>query len=408
MKKIILSSAFVLFTCLSLSAQLGMWIMRDTFPAGGRSAPTGFNVGTAAYVSCGVDSAGYKRSTWMYNPGNDIWTQMQSLGGVSGSGLSRDITMSFVIGNDVYVVGGQGSIPYFNDTWKYDAFNDVWTQVQNFGGGGRRAAVSFAINGKGYVALGQYSSGLKNDCWEYNPSTNIWTQRASFPGTARRLAVSFVINNIAYVGTGDDGVFKSDFYSYDPAGNTWTARTPLAGNARYGAVGFAVNGKGYVGFGYDNTLMNRRDFWEYNPVGNNWVQMANFPGTARSNAVAVTCPNNKVYMGLGYDSLYRDDWWEFDPLLDAVDEIRISENQVSVFPNPMDEEATIALEADLIYPGEKLILSVFDLNGKRVQSWQETGSSRISLMRKGMQSGIYLLNIQTENHGSVNKRIILR
>lgn len=408
MKKIILSAVFFSGICLNLSAQLGLWIPRDTFPAGERSAATGFNVGTAAYVSCGIDSAGYKRSTWLYNPANDLWTQMQSLGGATGAGLSRDVTMSFAIGTDAYVVGGQGSIPYFSDTWKYDAFNDVWTQVQNFGGGGRRAAVSFAINGKGYVALGQATSGLKNDCWEYNPSTNIWTQKALFTGTARRLAVAFVINNIAYVGTGDDGVFKNDFYAFDPAANSWTPKTAMTGTPRYGSVGFAVNGKGYVGFGYDNTLSNKKDFWEYNPVTNSWTAMANFPGTARSNAVAVTCPNNKVYMGLGYDSLYRDDWWEFDPLIDAVDEIRLTENQVAIFPNPMETEATIALDPQILNSSEKISITVLDLNGKEIQSWQESGNSQIRLMRNGMQSGMYLVNIRTEKNGSVCKRILVK
>lgn len=408
MKKNLLAASFVFFLSLALSAQMGLWVQRAPFPPGGRSAATGFNVGTAAYVACGIDSAGYKRSNWLYNPATDGWTQMTSLGGATGAGLSRDVTMSFVIGNYVYVVGGQGSIAYFGDTWKYDAFNDVWTQVQDFNGGGRRAAVSFAINGKGYVALGQASTGLKNDCWEYNPSTNLWTQKANFTGTARRLAVSFVINNIAYVGTGDDGVCKSDFYAFDPAANTWTAKAGFPGTPRYGGVGFAVNGKGYAGFGYDNTLQNRNDFYEYNPAGNVWVAMNPFQGTPRSNAVAVTCPNNKVYVGLGYDSLYREDWWEFDPLLNSTDEILLSESQLTIYPNPMTETANLSFDAGIVSPGEKITVRIFDLNGKTVQSYEATGETQLQLERGSLNAGMYLVTVQTEKHGALTKRLVVR
>jgi N-acetylneuraminic acid mutarotase len=332
---------------------------------------------------------------------------MQSLGGISGSGLGRDVTMSFVVGNYAYVVGGQGSIAYMNDTWKYDAFNDVWTQVQNFGGGGRRSAVAFAINAKGYVALGQASTGLKNDLWEYNTVTNNWVQKVNYLGTPRRLAVCFVINNIAYVGTGDDGICKGDFYSYDQSTNAWTARASLLGTPRYGAVGFAVNGKGYVGFGYDNTLSNKKDFYEYDAGTNTWIAMANFPGTARSNAVAVACPNNRVYMGLGYDSLYRNDWWEFDPLSNGIKENQLSDNEVNIFPNPMISSSTVNLDPELVNANEKMTVSIFDLQGKELRKFEMKNESKFIIEREDLSSGIYLVNIVSEHHGSLTKRLMV-
>jgi N-acetylneuraminic acid mutarotase len=404
-KQILLSFSIITFTAVQLSAQMGFWTLRDTFPTAGRSAATGFNVGTAAYVSCGIDSAGYKRSTFQFNPASNVWTQMTSLGGVTGAGLGRDVTMSFVVGNNAYIVGGQGSIAYFDDTWKYDAVNDVWTQMQTFNGGGRRSAVSFAINGKGYIALGQAATGLKNDCWEYNPVTNNWAQKANYLGTPRRLAVAFVINNIAYVGTGDDGVFKNDFYAYDPTGNTWTAKAPFAGTPRYGAVGFTLNNKGYVGFGYDNTLANRKDFWEYDATGNSWIQMASFPGTARANATAVACPNNKAYMGIGYDSLYENDWWEFDPSSNGIAENNLNDNQVNIFPNPMIESSTINLDAELL--NDKISISMFDLNGKEVRNMEMKNSTQLTIQRGDLSAGIYLVKVVSDKHGSLTKRLIV-
>ncbi len=406
MKKYILFFLFI-STGVQTFAQMGYWTLRDTFPGDERSAATGFCVGTAAYVSCGIDSSGYKRSTYLYNPATDAWTQMQSLGGVTGSGLSRDITMSFVVGNNAYVVGGQGSIAYFNDTWKYDAFNDVWTQVQNFGGGGRRAGVGFAINSKGYVALGQASTGLKNDLWEYNTVTNNWIQKANYLGTARRLSVAFVINSIAYVGTGDDGICKGDFFSYDPAMNSWTAKATLTGTPRYGSVGFTLNGKGYVGFGYDNTLSNTRSFFEYNPTTNSWTQMLNFPGTPRANAVAVACPNGRAYMGTGYDSLFRNDWWEFDPTTNGVNENQLTENMLNIYPNPMVDVVTISLDGFLSGSNEKWSVSIFDLNGRIVRQIDMTNATTLQIERREMGSGVYLVQLISATRGAVTKRLIV-
>ncbi len=403
-KQFLLFASFATLAATQLPAQFGFWTLRDTFPTSGRSAATAFAVGSAGYVSCGIDSGSYKRSTYMFNPASNLWTQVQSLGGVAGSGLGRDVTMSFVVGNNAYVVGGQGSVAYFNDTWKYDAFNDVWTQVQTFNGGGRRSAVSFAINGKGYIALGQASTGLKNDCWEYNPTTNNWVQKANFLGTPRRLSVAFVINNIAYVGTGDDGVFKGDFYAYDPSSNVWTAKASFGGTPRYGSIGFTLNGKGYVGFGYDNTLMNRKDFWEYDPTSNTWLQMASFPGTARSNACVFTLPNNKAYMGLGYDSLYENDWWEYDPTSNGISENHLNENQVGIFPNPMTTSATIDVDAQLT--NEKISVSIFDMNGNVVRE-MELKNDHATINRDGLSSGIYLVNVVSEKHGSLTKRLVV-
>ncbi len=406
MKKQIIFSLLIAIT-FQVNAQMGFWTLRDTFPTNGRSAATGFCIGTAAYVTCGIDSAGYKRSTYLFNPATNVWTQLQSLGGLPGSGLGRDVTMSFQVGNYAYVVGGQGTIPYFSDTWKYDAFNDVWTQVQTFPGGGRRSGVGFAINAKGYVALGQASTGLKNDLWEYNTVTNTWLQKALYPGTARRLSVAFVINNIAYVGTGDDGICKGDFFSYDQTTNSWTPRATLAGTPRYGAVGFTLNGKGYVGFGYDNTLSNKRDFWEYNAGGDYWTPMANFPGSARSNAVAVACPNNRAYMGTGYDSLYRNDWWEFDPTSNGINENFINDNQVNIFPNPMLESTTINLDASLVSANEKITISIFDMQGKELRKFEMKNETQLVIERDGMASGIYLVNVVSAHHGSLTKRLMV-
>lgn len=384
------------------------WIQRDTIGGGPRSAASSFNIGTAAWVVCGLDSNSYKRSMWMYNPATDIWTQMQSLGGTTGSGLDRDLAMAFAIGNKAYVVGGQGTNPYFSDTWEYDAVTDSWMQKQTFAGGGRRSGVGFAANGKGYVGLGQSSTGLRNDMWEYNPATNAWLAKPNFPGTARRLAACFVINNKAYIGTGDDGTFKQDMYEYDATSNAWTPKANFAGTPRYGTISFSMYGKGYIGLGYDNTLQNTDDIWEYNPSTNSWIFKDNFPGSKRSNASAVVTPNNKCYIGLGYDSLLRDDWWEFDPTIDGISENEYLASLLDVYPNPATENVTLNIPAELVNNGEQTQLVISDVNGKAVMSRNIDGPGIVTIETSEFASGVYLITLATESHGNISKRFVVR
>jgi len=384
------------------------WIQKDTIEGGPRSAACGFSIGTAAYVACGLDSNSYKRSMWMYNPATDIWTQMTSLGNATGQGMERDVAMSFAIGNKAYIVGGQGSNPYFSDTWEYDAVSNTWSQKQAFGGGGRRAGVGFAANSKGYVGMGQSSTGLKNDMWEYNPATNTWTAKANFPGTARRLCAFFVINNKAYIGTGDDGTFKSDLYEYDCAGNVWTLKTPFLGTPRYGAVGFAMYGKGYIGLGYANTLQNTDDIYEYDPVANTWIFKDIFPGSKRANATAVVTPNNKCYVGLGYDSLLRDDWWEFDPTIDGISEQEHLASLIMMYPNPAADYLSLDIPVEVIGYADHAGIDIVDMSGRKVYSQQLEGPGVIRISTTGFAQGVYNVLLETEMHGTVYRQFVVR
>jgi N-acetylneuraminic acid mutarotase len=402
MKKYILP---VLSVLLLNSICAHAWTQKDTIGGGARSSACGFAIGTAAYVATGLDSNSFKRSMWMYNPATDMWTQMSSLGNATGQGLERNVAMSFAIGNKAYIVGGQGSNPFFSDVWEWDAVTDTWAQKQSFAGGGRRAGVGFAINGKGYVGLGQSSTGLRNDLYEYNPSTNQWTAKANFPGTARRFPACFVINNVAYVGTGDDGAFKADMFAYDPATNQWTAKANFAGTARYSTVSFALFGKGYVGLGYDNTLQNTDDIWEYDPLSNSWMFKDNFPGSKRANATAVVTPNNKCYIGLGYDSLLRDDWWEFDPLIDGVNENASFAAAVTLFPNPASD--FIRLDCSALPFVTDFTLTIYDAGGRSIESRNISSLSVVEISVAHLASGMYQIVLRNESN-IITKQLVVK
>jgi N-acetylneuraminic acid mutarotase len=395
---------YCLFTLL-IAGALGVnaqsvWTQKADLAAGPRTSAVGFSVGTGGYIGTGYDSTSFRRSFYVYNPASNIWTQVASLGGSTGSGLSRDLSSAFVIGTKAYICGGQGGNPYLNDVWEYNAGNDVWTQKANFAGTPRRGAVAFSIGNKGYYGTGQDATGMKKDFWEYDPASNTWTQKANFGGTGRRLAVGFAIGTKGYVGTGDDGANKNDFWEYDPAANTWSVKASFGGTPRSGAAGFVMNGKGYIGTGYDISLVNTNDVWEYTPWSNTWVQVASFGGTARANAVGFAI-GNKGYIGTGYDGTVRSDFWEFSPLVGIEDENE--KQQVSIYPNPLHTSASIMIAG--AKPGASYTMSIYDLQGKKVREVEMNAS--MTLQREELSQGTYIYSISSETANVAAGRLVV-
>lgn len=382
-------SLFAVIAFAVFATAQGAWNYKPPFPGGPRSACIGFTVGNGAYVALGVDSNSFKRSMHAYNTATNAWIQAESLGGVTGTGLGRNVAVVFVIGSRAYAGTGQGSNPFYDDWWEYDAGMDVWTQKANFTPGGRRSAVAFALGTKGYVCTGQDANFvLKNDLWEYDPATNTWAQKANFPGTARRLAVAFVATGKAYVGSGDDGAFKGDFYEYNSATNTWTPKATFPGTARYGATAFGIGNAGYFGCGYDNTLTNRKDFWKYNQPTNTWTQINNFGGSPRANAIGFSSAT-MGYVACGYDgNINLDEFWEFDPTYTGITEQDANGITVNTFPNPATDVVNFTFEPAVLQQHRNLRITLVDLQGRIVQTETITGSTT-TLSRNDLPAGVY-------------------
>jgi N-acetylneuraminic acid mutarotase len=399
---------FILSMLLStaITAQ-GWWYRKADLNLSGRTAAVGFCIGTGGFIGTGFDSSSYRRNFSSYNQLTDTWTQIESMGGPTGGGLSRNAAAVFVIGNKAYIAMGQGSNPFLNDLWEYDAVSDSWMQKANFAGTPRRSAVGFTANSKGYITCGQDVGGFKNDTWMYDPATNAWTSKAAFPGTARRLPVAFVISNIAYVGTGDDGAFKKDFYKYTASTNTWSPVANFGGSPRYGAAAFIIGTDGYVGTGYDNSLSNKRDFWKYNSLLNTWTAITDFAGTPRSNAVAFAI-GSYGYLATGYDSLPRNDVWRYDPVSNGFDEIEKLGSSLKVYPNPMHESSTITFNSESLNAFADISFYLFDISGKMIREERRLSTAELKIEREGLQPGVYVYRLVADKRNVASGKLIVQ
>lgn len=242
------------------------------------------------------------------------------------NGPARSEAVSFVIDNFAYVgTGWDGLVTRYNDFWKYDPVNNIWSQVISMPDGtGRSSAVGFAAAGKGYVGTGYSGSNYLKDFYEFDPAANLWTRKADYAGGSCYEAVAFGIGDFGYVGTGFDGANAlKDFYKYDPALDSWTI-LGFSGNKRYSAVAFVCNNIGYVVTGVNNGIM-QTDFWKIDPYRDStkWTELRHisnystdsyddgYTTIVRMNG-SVFVEGDQAYISTGENGVYNNNTWEYD------------------------------------------------------------------------------------------------
>ena len=87
----------------------------------------------------------------------------------------------------------------------------------------------------------------------------------------------------------------------------------------------------------------------------------------------------------------------------SVENESINENQIKVYPNPSrDGLVNIKLNGNIAVKS----IQLFDMLGRAIRT-EEMDTNEKSLNLSTLPQGVYLLSFQTENNGSVTKRIIL-
>jgi N-acetylneuraminic acid mutarotase len=156
------------------------------------------------------------------------------------------------------------------------------------------------------------NAGYLNDFWEYNAALDSWTQKTDFPGDPRYECIAFSLKGFGYIGLGAfANILYNDFYEYDSETDSWTQRADYPGGGQDACSAFAIDETGYVSGGSNQqTWFN--DFWQWNQPTDVWSALADFPGQPRAFGVGLTI-GNKGYMGLGEQTFYYSDWWEYCP-----------------------------------------------------------------------------------------------
>jgi hypothetical protein len=288
-----------ILTCNLAFAQTN-WVQKTDFGGTARWSAIGASIGTKGYIGMGRDNNGRQNDLWEWNQATNSWMQKANF-----PALGRAGAIGFAIGSKLYVGTGYDGNTYKNDLYEFDPTTNTWTQKANIPVG-RAEGVGFSIGTKGYMLTGSTSSNIggDNDLWEYDQTTNVWTQKANVPTTGTFLASGFSIGTKGYL-----LVNQTNFWEYDPVTDTWTQKANIGVSYNINrAADFSANGKGYLaGIG-----QNSDELWEYTPTTNTWIHLENISNGERGIATGFSI-GNLLYVGTGYGSPYKKDYWEGNP-----------------------------------------------------------------------------------------------
>jgi len=376
-----------------------VWIQRDSVKGPPRANAATFVLEDDGYFVTGYDGSNKKRSMVSYDIDQDDWDSELSIGGITGDGLNRSSAIGFTSGLYGYVGLGEGEGFMFKDLWKFDRYNDVWTQMADYGGEARTQAVVFEIDDTAYVGTGKGAdlSTFYDDFWKYDPGNNSWSEIATFPGTPRVDAVGSDMTGKGYVGLGYDGSsFQNDFYQYFPVTDTWTQLADFPGTPRINATCFGIFPQFYVTTG-DDGFNYLNDTWEYNYFGDVWTQKADFPGEPRSGASAFII-ESRPFVGLGFgNGNYYDDFYEYTVLLN---ENTIELDGFEVYPNPAVDYIMVRTHQN----GQTL--KIHNSLGQEVYS-NQTNLNNEKIDLASFESGTYFVSIFEHDELLETKKFIL-
>jgi N-acetylneuraminic acid mutarotase len=141
-----------------------VWIQRDDLPGPNRHHPYYFNVGDVPYVAFG-HGGGIFRDVYRFDPVLHTWSRMDDFPGearVAGTQFSYD--------GHGYVLSGDGSDHGHLDEgefWRYNHESDTWTELPPHPGSSRWAPGTFLVGDELYFLGGLSSIQLENTMWSY-------------------------------------------------------------------------------------------------------------------------------------------------------------------------------------------------------------------------------------------------
>lgn len=250
------------------------WTSRAPYPGGPRQGATVLVRQGKAYMGSGYLN-GYQNTYYEYDPVTNTWAP----GPTIWDGRGRKYALSFTLGDDAYLVGGEGP----DDRTRYEVWrlgdesgplpNDTLVQRAFMPAQGRKIPIAFSIGDKGYFGGGSYvniaGEHPLTDLWMYDPATDTWTGRAGMPFNG---TVGLSLNGIGYVMSERA---TDNFYAYDPVADAWSPRADRPnGTMETRATGFAVEGKLYIWGGMPT---GGSQFWSYDPATDTWEQRPDRP-----------------------------------------------------------------------------------------------------------------------------------
>lgn len=256
-------------------------------------------IGDDVYILGGYNGSISVNMVYKYNITSNTMTTLGSLPS------ARHLAMSCVYNGNIYLVGGRnaGTVA-FNDFWAYDTNANHWIQKPPMNVG-RYGAFCEVIGDKLWVIGGQSNNAAFTNTIEYYDFiTGQWALLDSVViPTSRSIGSSFVFDDIIYCVGGrltNGNVGCPIVEAFDTINLTWSTKAPLP-SGRWGSYGGTSGGLGYVILGCYTSAV--KTVYVYNPINDVWCTLNN--GLVAKGFFGMVLYGNKFYMFGGYDGSSR-------------------------------------------------------------------------------------------------------
>jgi len=129
-------------------------------------------------------------------------------------------SVSFKVGDDLYVFGGQNEFGANNNSIrKYNFVSKEWTVLGTMPIVTSSRFPSFNLGNQMYFLT------VSNDLWKYDANTSQWEQMASYPGATGAIGGG-TIGDFGYVGLGNN---SREMFEYDFVLDSWKRKTIIPG-----------------------------------------------------------------------------------------------------------------------------------------------------------------------------------
>lgn len=207
----------------------------------------------------------------------------------------RVMAASAVLGEELYVLGGDAIAGPRSDTEIFDLKGNFWRATSALPAGVQQAAAA-ALDGRIYVSGGykankerpEKAGGPSRSLWIFNPRIGTWVDGASMP--AARVGHGLVAVDDKLYAVGGKGPDAARVTVYDPAENKWSDTGAAIPAPRVEAAYVAAGNSIYVigGLSASGDAMSRVDIFDV--VTGSWSRGPDLP-SPRAGHVAVILGN---------------------------------------------------------------------------------------------------------------------
>lgn len=209
-----------------------------------------------------------------------------------------------VLGDKIYVVGGQGEKVKKDKIMEvYDIKSDRWSAGTPLPEPLDHLGMA-SHDGKLYVIGGTHKYGYSNKLLIYDPSVDKWIEGRAMPAARTALTANFIGGKLYVIGGVDDvhNIVSTNFV-YDPTTDTWTEKAPMP-TARHHLTSAVVDGKLYVIGGriygdgipepFAKALSNFDVNEMYDPTTDTWTKLKPMP--SKRSGLASAAVGKDIYV----------------------------------------------------------------------------------------------------------------